>query len=114
MASATNGGTRAHGRGGSHVFRDLLLVLAWRDITIKYKQSIMGLLWAVFMPTVIVGAGALVRIAMSQLSGRQLTPEDIASLVVKALPWAFTVAGLRFSTSSLAANLDLVTKINCP
>jgi hypothetical protein len=34
--------------------RDLLYILAWREVKIRYKQSIMGMLWAVLMPLVIV------------------------------------------------------------
>ena len=96
------------------VLIDLLLVLTWRDIKIKYKQSMMGLLWAVLMPAIIVGAGMLVRIAMAKLSGTPVSPDNVASISVKALPWAFFVSAIRFATNSLTANTSLVTKINCP
>lgn len=98
----------------SHVFGDLLLVMTWRDIQIKYKQSIMGLLWAVLMPMIIVGAGMVVRVGMSKLSGTPLPPDNLASLSVKAIPWAFFVSAIRFATASLTSNMNLVTKINCP
>lgn len=102
------------GRATSHVLLDLLLVLTWRDIKIKYKQSVMGLFWAVLMPTIIVGAGMLVRVAMSKMSGVPLVANDLASMSVKSLPWAFFLSGIRFSTNSLTGNTNLVTKINCP
>jgi ABC-type polysaccharide/polyol phosphate export permease len=89
-------------------------VLTWRDIKIKYKQSVMGLLWAVLMPAIIVGAGMLVRLAMSKMSGIPLSPDNLASISVKALPWAFFVGAIRFATTSLTGNANLVTKINCP
>ncbi|MGD8826289.1 MAG: ABC transporter permease [Myxococcales bacterium] len=98
----------------SHVLGDLLFVLTWRDIQIKYKQSVMGLLWAVLMPMIIVGAGMVVRVGMSKLSGTPLPPDNLASLAVKAVPWAFFVGGIRFATASLTTNINLVTKINCP
>ena len=100
--------------GPSHVLGDLLFVLTLRDIKIKYKQSIMGLLWAVLMPMIIVGAGMLVRVAMSKMSDAPLGPDNLASLCVKAIPWAFFVSAIRFATSSLTTNINLVTKINCP
>jgi lipopolysaccharide transport system permease protein len=100
--------------GPSHVLGDLLFVLTLRDIKIKYKQSIMGLLWAVLMPMIIVGAGMLVRVAMSKMSDAPLPPDNLASLCVKAIPWAFFVSAIRFATSSLTTNMNLVTKINCP
>ena len=102
------------GPARTRVLIDLLLVLTWRDIKIKYKQSMMGLLWAVLMPAIIVGAGMLVRIAMAKLSGTPVSPDNVASISVKALPWAFFVSAIRFATNSLTANTSLVTKINCP
>jgi ABC-type polysaccharide/polyol phosphate export permease len=98
----------------THVLRDLLFVLTWRDIKIKYKQSAMGLLWAILMPAIIIGAGVLMRMVMSKMSGTPLEPDSVASLAVKSLPWAFFVSAIRFATSSLTANANLVTKINCP
>lgn len=98
----------------SHLLWELVWILTWRDVKIRYKQSVMGVLWAVFMPALIVGAGVLVRAAMGALSGRGIVPEDIASLSVKALPWALFVSGIRFGTQSLASNSNLITKINVP
>lgn len=101
-------------RQGTHVLWDLLFVLTWRDVKIKYKQSIMGLMWAILMPAIIVGAGMLVRVAMSKMSGEPLSPDHLATMSVKALPWAFFVSAIRFATNSLTGNINLVTKINCP
>jgi lipopolysaccharide transport system permease protein len=98
----------------ARVLRDLLFVLTWRDIKIKYKQSVMGLLWAILMPAIIVGAGMLIRVAMSKMSGTELSPDSLASIAVKALPWAFFISAIRFATNSLTSNANLVTKINCP
>ena len=104
---------RATGRT-AHVLADLLYVLTARDIKIKYKQSVMGLMWAILMPAIIVGAGMLVRVAMSKMSGAPLSPDSLASITVKALPWAFFISAVRFATNSLTSNASLVTKINCP
>ena len=94
--------------------RSLLYMLAWRDIKIKYKQSVMGILWAIFMPMLIVAAGMLVRFAFSVVSGKPTELADIASVSVRAVPWAFFVASIRFSTLSLISNTNLVTKIYFP
>jgi len=94
--------------------RDLLYTLTWREIRIKYKQSVMGMLWAILMPAVIVSAGVVVRIGFSMLSGRPLETGDLASVSVRAVPWAFFVSSIRFATSSLTANASLVTKIYLP
>jgi len=95
-------------------YRHLLFMLTWRDIKIKYKQSIMGFMWAVFMPMIIVAAGILVKKAFSMLSGNPMDLAQLASVSVKAIPWAFFVSSIRFATNSLTGNMNLVTKIYFP
>jgi lipopolysaccharide transport system permease protein len=94
--------------------RELLYMITWREIRIRYKQSVMGLLWAVLMPVVITGAGLLVRVVASKMSGHPVSAADISGIGVKALPWAFFVSALKFGTTSLTANSSLVTKIKFP
>jgi lipopolysaccharide transport system permease protein len=95
-------------------YRELLYALTWRDIKIRYKQSVMGILWAIFMPMIIVMAGIVVRFAFAQVSGKPLDTAQIATVAVKAVAWAFFVSALRFGTNSLVANPNLVTKIYFP
>jgi lipopolysaccharide transport system permease protein len=94
--------------------RELLYMVTWREIRIRYKQSVMGLLWAVLMPIIITGAGVMVRVVASKVSGHPITAADIGGIGVKALPWAFFVSALRFGTASLTSNSSLVTKIKFP
>ncbi|HEV7609477.1 MAG TPA: ABC transporter permease [Steroidobacteraceae bacterium] len=94
--------------------RELLYLLTWRDIRVRYKQSVMGLLWAILMPLLIVGAGAMVRIGAAKWSGVAIKPEDMASVVVRAVIWAFFISAIRFGTNSLIGNATLVTKIAFP
>ena len=94
--------------------RDVLYMIAWREVRIKYKQSVMGILWAILMPMVIVFAGVVVRYAVSMVSGKALILTDIMVVSVKAVPWAFVVSSIRFATASLIANTNLVTKIYLP
>lgn len=94
--------------------RDLLYILTWREIKIRYKQSIMGMLWAVLMPLVIVGSGFIVRYGFARVSGAPLQSTDMLSVAAKAAPWAFFVAALRFGTNSLITNSSLVTKVYMP
>ena len=94
--------------------RELLYLLTWRDIRVRYKQSVMGLLWAILMPLLIVGAGAMVRIGAAKWSGTAITPQDMASVIVRAVIWSFFISAIRFGTASLIANATLVTKIAFP
>jgi lipopolysaccharide transport system permease protein len=95
-------------------YRDLLFMLAWRDIKIRYKQSVMGFAWAILMPVLIVGSGLIVMVAFSTLSGKAINKADVLSVAVKAVPWAFFVGAIRFATNSLVMNKELVTKIYFP
>ena len=95
-------------------YRELLYMIASRDIKVRYKQSIMGFLWAILMPVLIVLSGIVVRYAYALASGKPLEMADIASLAVKALPWAFLVSSVRFGCNSLTNNRDLVTKVYFP
>jgi lipopolysaccharide transport system permease protein len=94
--------------------RELLYMIAWREIKVKYKQSVMGFLWAILIPMVIVAAGVLVRYAFAVVSGREVAAGDLAGVAVKAVPWAFFVSTIRFASVSLVANTNLVTKIYMP
>jgi ABC-type polysaccharide/polyol phosphate export permease len=94
--------------------RELLYMLVYRDIKVRYKQSVMGFLWAILMPVLIVMAGVVVRYAYAVLSGKPLQTADIASLAVKSIPWAFLVSSIRFGMYSLVGNYNLVTKIHLP
>ncbi|MFA6320554.1 MAG: ABC transporter permease [Candidatus Omnitrophota bacterium] len=95
-------------------YRELLMALSWRNITIRYKQTIMGFMWALFMPALIVLSGVVVQQAMSVISGKPLQFTQIASVAVKSLPWAFFVGTLKMAVNSLVGNMNLVTKIYFP
>jgi ABC-type polysaccharide/polyol phosphate export permease len=94
--------------------RDLLYMIAWREIKIRYKQSVMGFMWAILLPAVIVTAGIIVRYGMSAISGKPISGQEIAGITVKALVWAYFAGALRFSSTSLIGNPNLVTKIYMP
>ena len=95
-------------------YRELLFMVVYRDIRIKYKQSIMGLMWAVLMPALVVMAGILVKYAYAIASKDPLDLNDVAGVAVKSIPWAFLVGSIRFASSSLIGNSNLVTKIYFP
>jgi lipopolysaccharide transport system permease protein len=95
-------------------YRELFYTMTCRDIKVRYKQSVMGFMWALFMPTLIVLAGVVLRYAMALASGRHLDGAAIAGVAVKSVPWAFLVSSIRFSCVSLTTNTTLVTKIYFP
>ncbi len=89
-------------------------MITYRDIRVRYKQSIMGFLWAILMPILIVMSGILVRYAYTIVAHAPLKTADIASVAVKSVPWAFIVSSIRFTCQSLFGNRDLVVKVYFP
>jgi len=95
-------------------YRGLLWAFTWRNIKIKYKQTFMGFLWAIFMPFIIVLSGVIVRIAMATIAGKEVQLTQVASVTVKALPWAFFIGSLKFTVGSLVMNMNILNKIYFP
>jgi ABC-type polysaccharide/polyol phosphate export permease len=95
-------------------YRELLYMIVYRDIKVRYKQSIMGFLWAVLMPILIVLSGVVVRYGYAVATHAPLRKADLASVAVKSLPWAFLISSIRFACGSLTNNASLVTKIFFP
>lgn len=95
-------------------YRELLRELTLRDLRIRYKQSVMGVLWAILTPLVVVLAGAIIRWAFASLAGGTVAPIELGGLAVKSIYWSFFVGALGFGTASLTANLPLVTKVYFP
>ena len=81
-------------------YRGLLYMIVYRDIKIRYKQSIMGFLWAILMPVLVVMSGIMVRYGYAMASHTPLKTEDLASVAVKSVPWSFLVASIRFSATA--------------
>jgi lipopolysaccharide transport system permease protein len=95
-------------------YKDILTMLTWRDIKVRYKQSVMGFAWAILMPILIIGSGLIVMVAFAAMSGKPISKVDVLSVAVKSVPWAFFVGAVRFATNSLIMNKELVSKIYFP
>lgn len=95
-------------------YRELLVMLAIRDIKVRYKQSIMGFLWAILLPMLIIASGIVVRYGYAFASKKPLDMGDVLDVATKSVPWAFFVSSMRFSCQSLTGNPNLVTKVYFP
>ena len=93
-------------------YRELLLLLCWRDIKIRYRQTIMGVGWAVAQPllSMIVFACILGRLAPQPSTGVPYPLCCYAAL----LPWTYFANAVSRSSTSLVSNSSLVTKIYFP
>lgn len=93
-------------------YRDLFYFLAWRDLLVRYKQTAIGVLWAVLRPflTMIVFV-----VIFSRVAGLPSGDVPYPLLVLAGmLPWQFFATSLSESSSSLVTNANLITKIYFP
>jgi lipopolysaccharide transport system permease protein len=91
--------------------RELVVQFIRRDITVRYTQAVMGFAWALLMPMLVVGAGLVFRLVVSNLSGTKDETSSVASLMIKALPWTFFSAALSTATQSILAHANLIGKV---
>ncbi len=94
-------------------FRDLFYILIWRDILVRYKQTLFGVLWAVARPliTIIIFSFVFQRVANIPTHGDypyQLT------VFAAMLPWMLFSHLISDGGNSLLANVNLVTKVYFP
>jgi ABC-type polysaccharide/polyol phosphate export permease len=92
-------------------FRELLLQVTVRDLRLRYKQTIMGFGWALFMP--------IVNTAVFSVIFTRVAPIDVGVpypvfAFCGLLVWNFFASTLRVSVNSLTGNISLVTKVYFP
>ena len=93
-------------------YRDLFFFLAWRDLLVRYKQTVFGVLWAVLRPFLTM---TIFVVIFSRLAGLPSDGVPYALLVLGGmLPWQFFATALADSSSSLVTNANLITKIYFP
>ena len=93
-------------------FRELLFFLAWRDVKVRYKQTVLGVAWAVLQPlaTMIVFA-----VFLGRMSGISTKIENYPLFVFAGmLPWSFFAGALGAASGSVVGNQNLITKVYFP
>jgi lipopolysaccharide transport system permease protein len=93
-------------------YRELLFSIVQRDLLLRYKQTVMGFGWAIFMPVLntIIFSIIFTRVTRVDTGGIPYPIYAFAGL----LPWNFFATALRFSVASLTSNSTLVTKVYFP
>jgi lipopolysaccharide transport system permease protein len=93
-------------------YRELLYFLAWRDILARYKQTVIGILWAVVRPLVTMVVFTVIFGGLADLPSDGV-PYPI--LVFAALlPWQFFASSISSCSNSLVSNSRLISKIYFP
>jgi lipopolysaccharide transport system permease protein len=106
------GRTEAHYWRDLWRYRDLFYFLAWRDLLVRYKQTVFGVLWAVLRPFLTM---LIFVVVFSQVAGLPSEGVPYAILVLGGmLPWQFFATALSESSSSLVTNANLITKVYFP
>lgn len=93
-------------------YRELLLFLVWRDIKVRYKQTVLGAAWAIIQPlfTMLVFSLFFGRLAKIPSDGIPYPIFSYAALV----PWTFFAQGLTQSSDSLVGSANLIRKVYFP
>jgi lipopolysaccharide transport system permease protein len=93
-------------------YRDLFFFFVWRDIKIRYKQTVLGFSWAIIRPvfSMIVFSIVFGRLAKVPSDG---IPYPIFSFTA-LLPWTYFSTALSKSTLSLISNVNMLTKVYFP
>lgn len=93
-------------------FRELLYFVAWRDVKVRYKQTLLGAAWAVIQPlsAMLVFSVIFGRLAAIPSDGVPYPLFAYTALV----PWTFFVNGFTQATKSLVSGADLIRKVYFP
>ncbi|MGC8908870.1 MAG: ABC transporter permease [Desulfomonilaceae bacterium] len=94
-------------------YRELFLILAWRDVAVRYKQTIIGVAWAVVRPFLTVVVFTVIFGKLAKLPSEGAAPY---ALMVYAgmLPWYLFSTALGEASNSLVNNANLISKVYFP
>ena len=94
-------------------YRELFLILAWRDLAVRYKQTVIGVLWAILRPllTMIILAVVFGRIAKLPSDGKAPYPLLVFAAM---LPWTLFATALSDASNSLIGSANLISKVYFP
>jgi lipopolysaccharide transport system permease protein len=94
-------------------YRELFQVLAWRDVSVRYKQTVIGVAWALIRPflTMIVFTVIFGKVAKLPTEG---TAPYALMVFAGMLPWTFFATALSEASGSLINNANLISKVYFP
>lgn len=94
-------------------YRELFYVLAWRDLAVRYKQTIIGAAWALIRPFLTMVVFTVIFGKIAKLPSDGATPYPLL-VFAGLLPWTFFSSGLSDASNSLIGNANLISKVYFP
>jgi lipopolysaccharide transport system permease protein len=94
-------------------YRELFLVLAWRDFAVRYKQTAIGVMWALIRPLLTVFIFTIIFGKIAKLPSEGTAPYALM-VFAGMLPWTFFATGLADASNSLINNANLIGKVYFP
>ena len=94
-------------------YRELFQVLAWRDLSVRYKQTVIGVLWALIRPLLTMVVFTIIFGRIAQLPSDGSTPYPLM-VFAGMLPWTFFSTGLADASNSLVNSANLIGKVYFP
>jgi lipopolysaccharide transport system permease protein len=94
-------------------YRELFSVLAWRDISVRYKQTVIGAAWALVRPFLTMVVFTIIFGKLAKLPSDGTAPYALM-VFAGMLPWSFFATALSESSMSLIGNANLITKVYFP
>lgn len=94
-------------------YRELFYILSWRDIKVRYKQTTLGILWAIIRPLLTMLVFTFVFGKVAKMDTHSIVPYSII-VFAGLLPWQFFSNALTESSNSLIGNTNLITKVYFP
>ena len=110
---APNRGWRALNLGELWPFRELLAILVWRDLKVRYRQTILGAAWILGQPLLTMLIFTFIFNRLAKIDSGSVVPYEIFVLT-GLLPWNFFVAAVQNSGNSLIGNTHLISKVYFP
>ena len=94
-------------------FRELFYILSWRDIKVRYKQTVIGASWSIIRPLLTTIIFTIVFNKVAKLQSPGLAPYALM-VFAGMLPWQFFSNALGEASNSLVGNANLITKVYFP
>lgn len=94
-------------------YRELFQVLAWRDLSVRYKQTIIGVAWALIRPFLTMVVFTVIFGRVAKLPSEGSTPYALM-VFAGMLPWTFFATALSEASGSLVSNSNLISKVYFP